>query len=1421
MKDPERTVQVALPAMGESVREATLVAWRKQPGERVEAGEILAEVTTDKVDVEVPAQASGYLTKILVQPGQTVPVGAVLGELSPEAPLRDGPAVAAASSPTSPPTAPPNGAVVPVTLPPMGESVKEGTVAHWLRAVGDTVAAGDVLAEVTTDKVDVEVAAPAGGRLARILVPDGKTVAVGATLAEIEAAQPAVTPPPVPSTGAPPAPPPAPRPDTTSRAGATPLARRLAVRRGLDLMGVQGTGPRGQVRRRDVLATLWRQRQARPAAVPPPLPAAPPRVRKPVPTGASPLAGAGAALAAHMQRSLTIPTATSFRTVLVDILDARRRELNDAGRAAGGSEKVSFTHVIGYAVARAALDMPVMATHFAEIDGKPHRVASGIHLGLAVDVERKGGARSLIVPVIRDAAQLDFPAFRAVYESLVQRARTGKLTADELQGATLSLTNPGGIGTQASVPRLMPGQGAIIAVGAIGYPPGLAGVEQTRLRELGVGKVMTMSSTYDHRVIQGAESGEFLGRVEALLQGADGFYDEIFASLKLGAPSPAPAPPDARRAPSAAVAPGHELLAAVSAAMSLVKAHRTHGHLAARLDPLGSEPIGDPAMDPATVHLTPELMAQVPADVLRVKVPGRTLAEVLPRLRETYCSTIAYEIEHISSHEQRVWLREKIESGAYRQPLPAERRLRLLQRLTKADAMERYLRRTFIGHKTFSLEGLDVMIPILEEMVSLLAEDYGAQEIVLGMAHRGRLSVIAHVADFPYASILVDFEQSEKRNRRDVGDVAGDVKYHQGISGIYTTASGKRIGVKLLPNPSHLEAVDAVVEGWARADQTRRRGQAMDLDINRAVPVLIHGDAAFPGQGVVAEVLNLQNLAGYSTGGTLHVIANNQIGFTTDPRDARSTRYASDLAKGFDLPIIHVNADDVEASISAVDLAVAYRQTFHEDVVIDLIGYRRFGHNETDEPAYTQPLMYAAIRNHPPVREIYAARLVAQGLLTAEEARAGARDAYNYVAEAHTRVKASLAKAPSADPARPGLDDERDAPLDTRVPPELLVSLNEQLLSVPDDFTIHPKLVGQLQRRRKTLEGGEVDWAQAESLALASLLMAGVPIRFTGQDTERGTFSQRHLVFHDVVNARTWTPMQHLVGARATFELHNSPLSEYGALGFEYGYSAALPDTLVIWEAQFGDFVNNAQVVVDQFIAAGHSKWGQSSRLTLLLPHGYEGAGPEHSSARPERFLYLIAQSNMRLANCSTAAQYFHLLRQQALSPRPRPLVLLTPKSLLRLKQAAATLPDLAQGAFQPVIDDASAAGRREKIRRLILCSGKVYHDLTTRPERAQATDLAIARVELLEPFPLQEVEALVRGYPNLERLIWVQEEPRNMGAAGRVIRRTEGHLGPQLRFEYVGRPERASASEGYPGAHRAEQERILQTALGIPPASS
>ncbi|HSS72377.1 MAG TPA: 2-oxoglutarate dehydrogenase E1 component [Gaiellaceae bacterium] len=876
-------------------------------------------------------------------------------------------------------------------------------------------------------------------------------------------------------------------------------------------------------------------------------------------------------------------------------------------------------------------------------------------------------------------------------------------------------------------------------------------------------------------------------------------------------PEPAPAPAPAAPQPSAV--PEELLLGGVAAAMALVKAHRMHGHLAAHLDPLGSEPVGDPALEPERLipKLTPELQAQIPASLLRLYVPAETLADALPRLRETYCGTIAYEIEHLSDHELRVWLRKAIESGRYRRPLSAAEQKRLLGRLTEVEGMERYLRRAFLGQKSFSIEGLDVMVPMLDEAIEISAEA-GAHEVVIGMAHRGRLSVLAHTLGQPSEAILREFE-----GERSIDAVvstpeggSGDVKYHLGAEGVRKTNAGE-ITVALCANPSHLEAVNPVVEGRARAEQTDRSTRAGVHDPGVALPILIHGDAAFAGQGVVAETLNLEGLAGYTTGGTLHLIANNQVGYTTDPAEGRSTRYSSDLAKGFDVPIIHVNADDPEAAISAIRLALAFRQRFGHDVVVDLVGYRRFGHNEQDEPAYTQPLMAQIIASHPTARELYATQLAEEGVVPVEEAKQLDKSVETELKSAHERLKDAIAddelpELPLHPPAATG------RPV-TAVTADRLRELDEELLHVPDHFTIHPKLLKQLERRPAALEEGRIDWGQAEALAFSSLLVEGIPIRLTGQDTERGTFGHRHLVLHDAHTGERYVPIQHLSDATASFEVHNSPLSEYACVGFEYGYAVAAPEALVLWEAQFGDFVNGAQIMLDQFIVAGLSKWRETSRLTLLLPHGYEGNGPEHSSARLERFLQSTAQENIRVVNPSTAAQHFHVLRRQALEPVARPLVVMTPKGLLRLKEAASSLTDLAEGSFQPVLDDSTQF--KERMQRLVLCSGKVYYDIVGHELRGKSTTSAVARIEQLYPFPSEQVKALVASYPSLEEVVWAQEEPQNMGAWRSIRHRLEEARPRDVPLRYVGRTWRASPSEGYPTAHLREQDRIVREALG------
>jgi multifunctional 2-oxoglutarate metabolism enzyme len=1438
----KQKVQLLMPEMGESVTEGTVLEWHVSEGDSVEEGQTMVEVSTDKVDAEVPAPASGTVTKLLVEVDDTIDVGKPLAEIDPNGgapaaaaesddeqaePAADSangsgaateePATQGAEKATSDDASVSagrslDGGGLEIVMPEMGESVTEGTVLEWHVSEGDSVEEGDTVVEVSTDKVDAEVPAPASGTITKILVGPDETIEVGKPLAEM-------------TKGAAPsgdgagatrvAKPEAPAPGTTgdeaeevpvdgeavSHARATPVARRAAQANGVDLKGVKGSGPGGKITKSDVLS--GESDGAAPATAA---------------TGeAKPLRGPAATLVKAMNESRSIPTATSFRELAVDTLDAKRKALNAILKERG--MKVSFTHLIAWAIVKAAQDWPVMGRSFEERDGKPTVIEpGGVNLGIAVDVERKG-KRSLLVPCIKGADQLDFKGFHSYYEELITKTRENNLTADDFQGTNISLTNPGGLGTVASVPRLLAGQGTIVACGSLAYPIEWKHAPPEKIKALGVSKVMTMTSTYDHRVIQGAESGSFLRRIEELLQGEDNFYESVATDLELD-PSPvtaahaasasapplaAPGAPGGAVAPSVGTKPDMELLQAVQAATSL----------------LGSEPKGDPAIQPENLNLTPELMAQIPAEILRIGVEGETLLEVLPRMREAYCGTIAYQFEHLSSHQQRMWLRDMIETGWHRKPLEPDEKQELLDRLIQVFGFERYLEKAYLGQKMFSIEGLDAVVPMLDEVFEM-AHTEGAHDVVIGMAHRGRLSVLAHNIARPVEAILAEFEgakaiEAVKSLAAIPTGGTGDVKYHYGHGGVHKTRDGSEIGVRLYPNPSHLEHVDPVVTGAARASQTSRQDGRLEHDPMAAVPVLLHGDAAFPAQGVVAETLNLQSLKGYATGGTIHIIQNNQIGFTTDPEEGRSTPYAADMAKGFNVPIIHVNADDPEACLAAVRLAMAYRERWGRDVVIDLIGYRRFGHNETDEPAYTQPLMAAKIKEHPPVSQIYAEALVKGGIATPDEVEERNNERQKALKAAHDDLRKKIESGEFADPTATGtgeLDRTRSPSVETAVPEDKLRKLNEELLRVPDSFTIHRKLRKPLSKRLDAMDEGGIEFGHAEALALASMLTEEVHVRFTGQDTERGTFSNRHLVLHDEKTGLRYAPIQNLPEANAPLELHNSPLSESACLGFEYGYSAASPDSLILWEAQFGDFGNAAQVIVDSFIVSAEAKWGQTSRLTLLLPHGYEGAGPEHSSARIERFIQLAAEGNIRIANPSTAAQYFHLLRRQAHIQKARPMVVFTPKGLLRLPRATSTLEDLTGGSFEFVLDDPHAAGRKDKVERLALCSGKIYYDIDAAPKREEIENVAIARAELLYPFAKEQLTELIASYPKLKEIVWVQEEPRNMGAWSVMQRRMPELLPEGVELGYIGRPPRASPGEGYAVAHTKEQERIVLTTL-------
>jgi len=1330
-----------------------------------------------------------------------------------------------------------NGGIVEITMPAMGESVTEGTILGWLKNEGEYVSEGETIVEVSTDKIDAEVPAPSSGVITKIMAGVDDTIAIGDVLATLDtnADESQATPGGNGSSGAATSTASQAAPGLGSATGeggadlgeagpgqavtsdgrrVSPVARRVAAARNINLDQVSGSGINGKILKDDVLS-------------------AEPGSAAPEPDdNATQLRGPAAMLAQAMNNSREVPTATSFRTIAVDTLDAKRRALNSA--LADQGTKLSFTHIIAWAIILAAREFPVMARTYSERGGKPYVTENpDFGFGLAVDVERKGG-RGLVVPCVKGAGEsvTDFREFHAAYEDLVKRTRENALTADDFQGVNITLTNPGGLGTVASVPRLMSGQGSIIATGSIAYPAEWAHAPADTIKALGISKVMTMTSTYDHRIIQGAESGGFLRRVDQLLQGEDNFYESLAEAFELSEGVVATAYPASASAPPLATGTAQqttggsapiELLQAVQAATSLLKAYRTHGHLAAHLSPLGTDGEGDPALVPENLNLTPDLMAQIPASILRIGVEGETLLEALPRMREAYCGRIAYQIEHLSSHQQRVWLREMIETGRHRTPLEPEEQKRLLARLIDVFEFERFLQKTYLGQKMFSIEGLDVLVPMLDEAATL-AKRGGGRELVLGMAHRGRLSVLAHNLNRPADSIMAEFEGAKAIDAVKAISAlphagTGDVKYHHGAEGMLETADGEEIMMRLYPNPSHLEFVDPVVTGGARAEQTDRSGPEAVHDPSSVVPILMHGDAAFPGQGVVAETLNLQALEGYSTGGTVHIITNNQVGFTTDPIESRSTPYASDIAKGFNCPIIMVNADDVEAAISAVRLAMAYRERWQRDIVIDLIGYRRYGHNETDEPAYTQPTMAREIAEHPPVSKLYAEKLIKDGVVDAEWVEERSKSQVENLRSLHKRLLEAMEKGEFEDPSSTltgtgELDRSKSPEVDTRVDADTLRELNKELIKVPESFTIHRKLRKPLQRRLELLEEGPIEFAHAESLAFASLLAEGKHIRLTGQDTERGTFSNRHLALHDENTGMKYVPIQHLPQAKAPFELHNSPLSEIGCLGFEYGYSVASTDSLILWEAQFGDFANSAQVIIDSFIVSGESKWGAQTRLTMLLPHGYEGAGPEHSSARIERFIQLGSEGNIRIANPTTAAQYFHLLRRQALIAKPRPLIVMTPKSLLRLPAAGSKLSDLTDGRFEFVLDDPNAPEKRERIERLVLCSGKIYYDIDAHERRQSNDKIAVARVELLYPFARDQIADLIASYPNLKEILWVQEEPRNMGGWSVMVRRLPELVPEGCEFRYVGRPQRASPSEGYPAAHRSEQERIVLTAL-------
>ncbi len=1118
------------------------------------------------------------------------------------------------------------------------------------------------------------------------------------------------------------------------------------------------------------------------------------------------LRGAAARIAENMSASLSVPTATSVRDIPAKLLEVNRTILNNhLTRQRQG--KVSFTHIIAFAVVRALRDVPAMNAGFASIDGQPTHVRHAhVNLGLAVDLEKADGSHNLVVPNIKRADTMDFQEFRQAYEECIRKARGGKLGADDLAGTTVTVTNPGTVGTVHSVPRLMPGQGCIVGVGAIDVPAGFAGADPASLARMGVGKTITLTSTYDHRIIQGAESGEFLGRLHRLLLGEHGFYDDVFNSVRVPY-VPARWTHDIN--PQDEVRGGLEKQARV---FQLINIYRVRAHLMADLDPLGMRaPKTHHELDLAYWGLS---IWDLDREFLTGGLAGRpvmALRDILGVLRDAYARTIGVEYMHIQEVDQKGWIQDHVEGVP--NPVTHDDRVRILEHLRAAELFERFLGTKYLGHKRFGIEGGESLIPMLVSLLDAASDD-GCTDVVMGMAHRGRLNVLANVIGKSYGQMFREFE----------GDLdptttqgSGDVKYHLGATGKHTSPAGNTIDLRLSANPSHLEAVDPVVQGMARAMGDKRGPDGA----RKVIPVVLHGDAAFAGQGVVAETFNLSALPGYGVGGTIHVVINNQVGFTTSPDQARSSEYPTDVAKMVQAPIFHVNGDDPEACVRVARLAFAYRQAFGRDVVIDMWCYRRHGHNETDEPSYTQPRMYGVIDKHLSVRELYLAKLVDRGDATEEQATAARH-------EFEARLQLVFDEAHLAqpqDPARlPITPDMRDATT-TAVAHDVLSHVVDALVAVPDGFTVHPKLARQIAARRELFEHGEVDWALAEHLAVGSLVMEGHWVRVAGQDSQRGTFSHRHAVLVDHLTEAEHTSLAHLTpmpspaGAADTvpilgrYEVWDSLLSEFAGLGFEYGYSVIDESGLVSWEAQFGDFVNGAQVIIDQFLVAAESKWSQRSSLVMLLPHGFEGQGPEHSSARIERFLTLCAEENMRVCYPTTAAQYFHLLRRQVHSSARRPLVVFTPKKYLRMPSTRSSVDDLISGHFREVLGDTTAEREPAAVTRILVASGKIVHELIERRDQLGAP-VAVARLEQYYPFRDDLLLKVLERYPNARQVTWVQEEPENMGAWSWIDRRLFMLVQGRWILDVVARPESGSPASGSSAVHDRQHEHLLQQAF-------
>ncbi|WP_375730879.1 multifunctional oxoglutarate decarboxylase/oxoglutarate dehydrogenase thiamine pyrophosphate-binding subunit/dihydrolipoyllysine-residue succinyltransferase subunit [Demequina sp. NBRC 110054] len=1111
------------------------------------------------------------------------------------------------------------------------------------------------------------------------------------------------------------------------------------------------------------------------------------------------LRGPAARVVANMESSLAVPTATSVRPVPAKLLQDNRVVINNhLARTRGG--KVSFTHLVAFALVEAIDALPSMNSFYAtDANGRP--AVSGpehVHLGIAIDLANDDGSRQLLVPNVKNADQMDFDQFWTAYDSVVKRARLGTLQPEDFKGTTITLTNPGTLGTVHSVPRLMQGQGAIIAVGAMDYPAEYQGANPETVARLGVSKVMTLTSTYDHRVIQGAQSGEFLAIVHRKLLGLDGFYDRVFAALRV--------PYEPVRWIQDSMTDEAAEAAKPAKIADLIHAYRSRGHLMADVDPLSSRPRKHTDLDIQTHGLTLwDLDRTYPTGGFAGQ-DRWTMRDVLNRLRDAYCRTMGLEYMHISDPTQRRWFQERLEHG-FTRPDRAEH-LRILRRLNAAEAFEAFLQTKYVGQKRFSLEGGESLIPLLDAVLSESARA-GIAEVCIGMAHRGRLNVLANLAGKSYSQIFSEFDGTALP-----GSVqgSGDVKYHLGTEGVFTAETGHKTQVYLAGNPSHLEAVNPVLEGIVRA-KLDALGADPATDGFPVLPVLIHGDAAFAGQGIVQETLNMAQLRGYRVGGTVHVVINNQVGFTTGPQDSRSTRYATDLAKGYQIPIFHVNGDDPEACVRAATLAFEYREAFHRDVIVDMVCYRRRGHNEGDDPSMTQPRMYDLIEAKRSVRHLYTESLIRRGDITTDEADQVSKDYLAQLERVFLETREGFeSRAESFSGLEVPSSQSSDAGVmvgwQTSVAASQLERIGRAHTRPPEGFTIHPKLAKLMERREAMSRDGGIDWGFGEILAFGTLLQEGVPVRISGQDTRRGTFVQRHAVLHDRSTGAEWTPLLYLSADQARLHIYDSPLSEYACVGYEYGYSVERPDALTLWEAQFGDFVNGAQTIMDEFVSSAEQKWGQSSSVVLLLPHGFEGQGPDHSSARVERFLQLCGENNMIAAMPSTPASYFHLLRRQAYDRPRRPLIVFTPKSMLRLRAATSSVDDLATGTFREVIPDTLDP---EDVTRVLVCAGKVYYDLEAHRDRSGDRSTAIVRLEQLYPLAHDAIREALAPYDGAE-VVWVQEEPENQGAWAKISLSL-----PQIidtTVTVVSRSAAASPASGLASRHKQEQEELVARAF-------